>query len=145
MCEMITPHPERGITPMNTIATNRWNDHHGPAVAELIDRSATEMREHSPGCELIDGLMSDSWDGADAWGSTMDACFALEFACQYHGWPTSPDFSSPHTTGDPDEGYLYIGIRDAIAEGRITVEDTDHARTVLGKMHHALKLAGLDY
>ena len=61
---------------MNTIASNRQNDRHGPDIATVIDRAAAEMKEHSPGTALIDGLMADSWDGGDPWGSTLEAWFA---------------------------------------------------------------------
>lgn len=130
---------------MNTIAANRWNHHHGSEAAQVIDDGARKMREHSPGCELIDGLMADCWDGGDPWGSNIEAMFALEYACQYHGWPTHPGFSSPHTTGDPDNGMLYGEFRDAIFEGRITSDDVEHTRSVLDEMDEAFRRLDLDY
>ncbi len=124
---------------MNTIAQSRWNDHKGTDVAAVIDRAAEEMPD------LIDGLMADNWDGFDPWGSTIEAAFALEYACQYLGLPTSDDFRSPYTTGDPDDGLLYVELRDAIFEGRISPADVVVARDVLSRMLHAFELAGLDY
>lgn len=129
----------------NTISRARFNDHHGPSVAEVIDRAGDDMRAHSAGCALIDGLMADGWDGWDPWGSTIEAAFALEYACQWHGLPNDPEFSSPYTTGDPDEGLLYVELRDAIEQDRITGPDIEFARDVFGRMLHAFKLAGLDY
>lgn len=130
---------------MNTIAGHTWNAHHGTEVAQIIDDAARRMREHSPGCELIDGLMADCWDGGDPWGSTVEAQFALEYACQYHGWPTHPEFRSPHTTGDPDNGMLYVELRDAMWDRRVTPDDVRHARTVLDEMAEAFKTLGFDY
>lgn len=130
---------------MNTIASNRQNDRHGPDIATVIDRAAAEMKEHSPGTALIDGLMADSWDGGDPWGSTLEAWFALEYVCQFLGWPNHPTFSSPYTTGDPDEGWLYTVFLESVQAGQITSDDIEFARTILERMHHAFDLAGLSY
>lgn len=130
---------------MNTIASARWNDSHGPAVVDLIDRAGAELNEKSPGCALFDGLWADCWDGCDPWGSTLEAAFALEYACQWWGLPTHDEFSSPYTTGDPDEGYLYVGVRDSIGDGLISNTDIDTIRSVLDRLRHGLELAGLDY
>lgn len=69
----------------------------------------------------------------------------IEYACQYWGLPTSDDFRSPYTCGDPDEGWLYVGYRDAIADGQVTDDDIIFARSVFERMLHAFTLAGLDY
>lgn len=130
---------------MNTTADNGFNDTHGLEVAALIDRAAQELIQHSPGCAMIDGLMADCWDGYDPWGSNIEARFALEYACQFVGWPTDPEFHSPHTTGDPDEGYLYVGLRDWMLTGVVTPDDVEYARRTLSVLDHGLRLAGLDY
>jgi hypothetical protein len=130
---------------MNTIATNRHNASHGEPVESIIDGSGRLMQSHSPGTALLDGLLADAWDGGDPWGSVMEGAFALEYACQHQGIPTSPHFSSPYTTGDPDDGWVYVGYRDAIADGDVTEDDIVFARTVFEMMTAAFKLAGLDY
>ena len=130
---------------MNTIADNRGNPHKGRDVARIIDDAARRMREHSPGCELIDGLMADCWDGYDPWGSNFDAWFQLEYACQFHGWPNHPSFSSPYTTGDPDEGMLYVDFVEAMTHGRITPDDAEFARSVLDELDEAFRARDLSY
>lgn len=130
---------------MNTIATNRANPVEGP-VADIIEIAGRMMAEHSDGTRLIDGLMADCWDGSDPWGSTIEAWFSLEYACQYHGLDTDPSFRSPFTQGDPDEGFLYCGFRDAMHdEQQITHDDVVFARNVLALMSAAFRCGGLDY
>ncbi len=124
---------------MNTFAGNRLNTSHGDAVAELIDRAAAETPD------LIDGLIADGWDGGDPWGSAMEASFALEYACQLLGLPNHPEFRSPYTQGDPDEGYLYVEFVEALRLGQITYADVELARSALERLCHGLTLAGVSY
>ena len=130
---------------MNTISTNRANPAPDTDIGAIIDVGGRMMQRHSAGTALIDGLMADDWDGGDPWGSTMEASFALEYACQFHGLPTHTEFSSPYTTGDPDDGPLYVELRDAIEVGEIDDDDIIFARDILDVMRHAFKAAGLSY
>ncbi|MBA3580799.1 MAG: hypothetical protein H0W42_12545 [Gemmatimonadaceae bacterium] len=124
---------------MNTIIGARFNDGHGPEISALIDRAGAETPD------LIDGLIADGWDGYDPWGSTMEAWFALEYACQFLGWPNHPEFRSPYTSGDPDNGWLYAEFVNRIDAGDITYADVEAARSALERLQHGLDLAGLSY
>jgi len=124
---------------MNTITTNRWNDHKGEEIAKVIDRMAAELPP------IIDGILSDCWDGYDPWGSTMELAFASNYVRQFYGATCHETFHSPYTTGDPDEGWLYTSLVEAVESGELTLQELIDADEPIDKALHAFKLAGLDY
>jgi hypothetical protein len=123
---------------MNTITTNSWNAHNGPEIAELIDRASAEMPD------VIDGIMADTWDGYDPWGSNIAAWFALEEACLVTGLPNHPEYHNPTGSVDEDDWQVSEFVA-AIEQGRITEADITTARDVMARFDHACRLAGLDY
>lgn len=123
---------------MNRIAGSRWNDSHGDAVRELIDRADSEMPEH------INGLIADQWDGFDPWGSNIAAWFALEDACLATGHRNHPEYNNPTGHVD-DEDMLTESFILSIMSGEITDDDIDTARSVMDRLDHGLRLAGKDY
>lgn len=123
---------------MNTIKGARFNDHNGPEVAELLDRMADELPD------VIDGIVADTWDGYDAWGSNFAAWFALNDACQAMSWETWESYRNPYGSID-GEDWLATQFYEAMLSGEITPEDATRAQIVFDKTDHALRLAGLDY